>query len=84
MTFGERLQLGFSFVDFGFSVVGAIAYGGLGAYDAFAALHRVSQTLKVDTKSLQRTTSEQRRTLEGLTFKTIPTQVVQLAFRDSL
>jgi tetratricopeptide (TPR) repeat protein len=84
MTFGERLQLGFSFVDFGFSIVGAIAYGGLGAYDAFAALHRVSQTLKVDTKTLQRTTSEQRRTLEGLAFKPIPTQVVQLAFRDSL
>jgi hypothetical protein len=28
--------------------------------------------------------SDQRRTLEGLTFKPIPTQSVQLAYRDHL
>ncbi len=84
MTFGEKLTLGMSFVDFGISMFTAIGTGGLGAYDAFAALRRVSQTLKVDTKTLQKTTSDQRRTLEGLTFKAIPTQLMQFGYRDQL
>jgi hypothetical protein len=84
MTFGEKLKLGYSFVDLGMSIFNAVGDGGLSSYDALMALRHVAQTLKVDTKTLQKTMSDQRRTLEGLTFKPIPTQSVQLAYRDHL
>jgi hypothetical protein len=84
MTFGEKLKLGYSFVDLGMSIFSSVGDGGLSSYDALMALRHVAQTLKVDTKTLRKTMSDQRRTLEGLTFKPIPTQSVQLAYRDHL
>jgi hypothetical protein len=84
MTFGEKLNLGYSFVQLGMSVFSAVGDGGMSSYDAFMALRKVAHTLKVDVKTLQKTMSDQRRTLESLTFKSIPTQTVQLAYRDHL
>jgi hypothetical protein len=84
MTFGEKLKLGYSFVDLGMSIFDSVATGGLTSYDSVMALRHVALTLKVDTRTLQKTMSDQRRTLEGLTFKPIPTQPVQLAYRDHL
>jgi tetratricopeptide (TPR) repeat protein len=84
MTFGEKFKLGFSFVDLGMSVFVAVGTGGVGSYQAIDALRNLAHTLNVDTKTLQKTLSDQRRTLEGLTFKAIPTQPVQLAYRDHL
>jgi tetratricopeptide (TPR) repeat protein len=84
MTFGEKFKLGYSFVELGMSIFNSVGDGGLSSYDAFVALRHVAGNLRVDTKTLQRTMSDQRRTLQGLTFKTIPTQPMQLAFRDHL
>jgi tetratricopeptide (TPR) repeat protein len=84
MTFGEKLKLGYSFVDLGMSIFDSVTTGGLTSYDSVMALRHVALTLKVDTRTLQKTMSDQRRTLEGLTFKPIPTQSVQLAYRDHL
>jgi len=82
MTFGEKFKLGFSFVDLGMSVFDAVSSGGLGSYSALQSLRRLAHTMNVDVKTLQKTMSDQRRVLEGLSFKAIPTQPVQLAYRD--
>ena len=84
MTFGEKFKLGVSFVDLGMFVFVAVGSGGHGSYEAIMAVRNVAHTLNVDTKTLQKTMSEQRRTLEGLRFKAILTQPVQLAYRDHL
>lgn len=84
MTFGEKLNLGYSFVQLGMSIFSSVGDGGLSSFDAFMALRKVAKTLKVDTRTLQKTMADQRRTLEGLTFKAIPTQQVELAYRDHL
>ena len=84
MTFGEKLILGYSFVQLGMSIFGSVADGGLGSFDSVMALRKVAMTLKVDTRTQQKTMADQQRTLEGLTFKAIPTQQVELAYRDHL
>jgi hypothetical protein len=84
MTFGEKLKLGYSFAQLGMSIFGSVMDGGMSSYDSAMALKNVAVTLRVDTRTLQKTMSDQRRTLEGLTFKAIPTQTVQLSYRDRL
>jgi len=84
MTFGEKLKLGGSFVELGMSVFEAVATAGLASYNAIDSVRQLAHTLQVDTKTLQKTMSDQRRTLEGMTFKAIPTQPEQLAYRDHL
>jgi tetratricopeptide (TPR) repeat protein len=84
MTFGDKFKLGFSFVDLGMSVFVAVSSGGLGSYNAIQSLRHLAHTLNVDTKTLQKTMTDQRRMLEGMTFKAIPTQPAQLAYRDHL
>jgi len=84
MTSGEKLNLGYSFVQLGMSIFSSVGDGGVSSFDAPMALRKLAKTLKVDTRTLQKTMGDQRRTLEGLTFKAIPTQPVELAYRDHL
>ena len=84
MTFGEKLKLGYSFVQLGMSVFQAVTDGGFSSYEAAMALRNVAKTLKVDTKTLQKTMADQRRALDGLAFKAIPVQAVQLTYRDHI
>lgn len=52
------------------------------AVRATAATVALAHSLAVDAGTLQRTAMDQQRALEGLQFKIIPSQPVQLKFRD--
>ena len=84
MTFGEKLNLGYSFAQLGMAVFSSVGDGGLSSYEAVMDLRKLARTMKVDFRTLQKTMADQQRTLEGLTFKAIPTQNVQLDYRDKL
>lgn len=82
MTFGEKFHLGMKFAEFGLSVFDAVTSGGMDSYEAFSALRAVAHQMSVDLNQLRHSMSEQRRAVDGMQFKVIPTQTAQLEFRD--
>jgi tetratricopeptide (TPR) repeat protein len=84
MTFGEKLKLGYQIYQTGMSIYDAVITGGLDSYGAFQETRKLVGKLRTDLASLQRKLADQRRVLEGLQFKAIPTEPVVLVYRDHL
>jgi hypothetical protein len=84
MTFGEKLKLGYQIYQTGMSIYDAVLTSGLDSYEAFLETRKLVGKLRTDLSSLQRKLADQRRVLEGLQFKAIPTEPVVLAYRDHL
>ena len=82
MTFGEKLKLGYSFVDTGMNIFNAINTGGVESYSALQSTLHLVQQLKVDLTKLRRAASDRERVLEGQEFKAIPTEDIQINYRD--
>jgi tetratricopeptide (TPR) repeat protein len=84
MTFGEKVKLAGQIEQTGMSIFSDVTSGGLGSIDALRNTIKLSQMLHTDLKNLQQTMADQRRALEDLQFKVIPSAPVELAFKDHL
>ncbi|HXW55373.1 MAG TPA: hypothetical protein VEJ67_06475 [Candidatus Cybelea sp.] len=84
MTFGEKLRLGYTFVQTGMSVFNAVTTGGMGAFAVVQNTVKLAHRLNMDISHLRHNLTEQHRALEGLEFKPIPNQPAPLAYRDHL
>jgi len=82
MTFGEKFHLTIKFAELGYEVFDAVNSGGVNSYNAFRVLRQVARQLNIDLNRLERSMTEQRRAVDGMQFKVIPTQTAQLEFRD--
>ncbi len=82
MTFGEKVKLGYSFLDTAMSYYSAVTSGGIDSYSAFSSTRKLAHTLNVDLGSLRQSIGEQRRAVDGMQFKIIPSEPIQLPFRE--
>lgn len=82
MTFGEKVKLGYSFLDTAMSYYSAVTSGGIDSYSAFSSTRKLAHTLNVDLGSLRQSIGEQRRAVDGMQFKSIPSEPIQLPFRE--
>jgi tetratricopeptide (TPR) repeat protein len=84
MTFGEKLKLGYTFASTGMSFFDAVSSGGIQSYEALQGSLKLAGALRTNLSNLRRNMADQRRALDGLEFKPIPNQPVELAYRDHL
>ncbi|MFY9528556.1 MAG: hypothetical protein WBC04_18330 [Candidatus Acidiferrales bacterium] len=82
MTFGEKVKLGYSFLDTAMSYYSAASSGGIDSYSAFSSTRKLAHTLNVDLASLRQSIGDQRRAVDGMQFKIIPSEPIQLPFRE--
>ena len=84
MTFGEKLKLGYTFAQTGMSFFDAVSSGGIQSYGALRSSLNLAGALRTNLSNLRRNMADQRRALDGLEFKPIPNQPVELGYRDHL
>ena len=82
MTFGEKLKLGYTFMDTGMNIFNAINSAGVDSFSALQSTLHLVQQFKMDLTKLRRAANDRKRALEGLEFKAIPAEDVQLTYRD--
>jgi hypothetical protein len=66
------------------SIFSSVTSGGIDSLGALQNTIKLAQLLRIDLSNLRQTIADQRRALDDLQFKVIPTGPVELAFRDHL
>jgi tetratricopeptide (TPR) repeat protein len=84
MTFGEKMNLGYTFMQTGMDFFDTVATGGINSYEALQGSLKLAHALRTDVSNLRRNMAAQRHALVGLEFKPIPNQPAQLKYRDHL